>query len=46
MYKILIGEELKKNLEWMVFKIDESTKSVKFLDVDHHDNIYKKRFLQ
>ncbi|HLC76798.1 MAG TPA: type II toxin-antitoxin system RelE/ParE family toxin [archaeon] len=28
----------------LVFKIEESTKSVKFLDLDHHDNIYRKRF--
>jgi len=28
----------------LVFKIDEDNKIVKFLDFDHHDNIYKKRF--
>lgn len=28
----------------LVFKIEENTKAVEFLDLDHHDNIYKKRF--
>jgi len=27
----------------LVFKIEESTKTVKFMDFDHHDKIYKKR---
>lgn len=29
----------------LVFRIDENNKIVKFLDLDHHDKIYKKRFL-
>ena len=28
----------------LVFKINEKEQTVKFLDLDHHDNIYKKRF--
>ena len=28
----------------LVFKIDENGKRVKFLGLDHHDNIYKKRY--
>ena len=28
----------------LVFRIEEKEKAVKFLDLDHHDNIYKKRF--
>ncbi len=29
----------------LVFKIEENEQAVKFLDLDHHDKIYKKRFL-
>jgi len=28
----------------LVFKIEEKENAVKFLDIDHHDKIYKKRF--
>lgn len=28
----------------LVFKIEEKENAVKFLDLDHHDKIYKKRF--
>ena len=30
----------------LVFKIIEENKIVKFIDFDHHDKIYKKRFLE
>ena len=29
----------------LVFRIDEANKVVRFLDLDHHDKIYNKRFL-
>ncbi len=30
----------------LVFRIVEETKTVKFVDFDHHDKIYKKRFFE
>ena len=30
----------------LVFRIIEQTKTVRFLDFDHYDKIYKKRFLE
>lgn len=30
----------------LVFRLIEETKTVKFIDFDHHDKIYKKRFLE
>ncbi len=30
----------------LVFRIIEETKTVRFLDFDHHDKIYDKRFLE
>ena len=29
----------------LVFRIEEKEQAVKFLDLDHHDKIYKKRFI-
>ena len=28
----------------LVFEIDEGDKTIKFLDLDHHDKIYRRRF--
>lgn len=28
----------------LLFKIEETTKIVKFIDFDHHDKIYKRRY--
>ncbi len=28
----------------LVFKVDEATQTVSFVDFDHHDKIYKKRY--
>ncbi len=30
----------------LIFRIIENTKTVKFIDFDHHDKIYKKRFIE
>jgi mRNA-degrading endonuclease RelE of RelBE toxin-antitoxin system len=28
----------------LIFKIEEAIKTVKFVDFDHHDKIYKRRY--